>query len=262
MRDLFEDIFSDPPASPMEAARRSMRPVLRRRFFTDASVGAEGESGFPVLLDGKPVRTPGRRILAAPLTGLAAAIAGEWQAAEEFIDPARMPMTRLANTIIDNVAGGSNVAVDAIAAEVEKYLGSDLVFYRATEPQGLVARQSEHWDPLLQFARDRLDARFVLAAGVTYVPQPDHALAAARRAIPRDPWRLGAVNVATTLTGSALIALALAEGAMTVDAAWTAAHVDEDWNMAFWGKDAIALERRAFRFTEMQAAAEVLVRTR
>jgi chaperone required for assembly of F1-ATPase len=111
---------------------------------------------------------------------------------------------------------------------------------------------------VLAWARDVLGARFLLAEGLVYVTQSPEALAAASAAIPRDHWRLGAVNSVTTLTGSALIALALAGGALSVDEAWTAAHVDEDWNMDFWGRDELALERRGYRFAEMQAAALVL----
>jgi chaperone required for assembly of F1-ATPase len=257
MRDIFEEIYSEQSSDPVELARRSLQPVRRKKFYSRASVGEVGVEGYPVLLDGKPVRTPARHTLAAPVRGLAEAIAAEWQSLEEFIDPTRMPLTRLANSIIDGVVG----AEAGVAAEVEKYLGTDLVFYRATKPDGLVARQSEHWDPLLAFARDQLGARFVLAADVTHVAQPDHALAAARQAIPNDPWRLGAVHVATTLTGSALIALALAADAVNIDTAWRAAHVDEDWNMEFWGRDEFALQRRCFRFTEMQAAVAVLEHT-
>jgi chaperone required for assembly of F1-ATPase len=165
-----------------------------------------------------------------------------------------MPLTRLANAIIDGVAKKPGPA----AAEIEKYLGSDLLFYRAEEPEGLVAHQAQHWDPVLQWARDELGARFVLAQGVTFVDQPREAVAAAAKAVPADPWRLGAVGSATALTGSALLALALAHGRLGVEDAWTAAHVDEDWNMTKWGRDEQALERRAFRFTEMSAAAQVL----
>jgi len=254
MRDIFEDIFSNQPLDPMESARRSLRPKLREKFFTQATIGEAAEGGYPVLLDGKPVRTPGRRILAAPTRTLAEAVAGEWQTLDKFIDPLQMPLTRLSNSIIDGVTG----AEASVAAEVQKYLGTDLVFYRAAHPEGLVAKQGAHWDPVLAFARETLGARFMLAADITHVTQPDHAIAAASEAIPRDPWRLGAVHVVTTLTGSALIALAVASGAMTVDAAWAAAHVDEDWNMDFWGRDEVAMARRAFRLTEMQAAARVL----
>jgi chaperone required for assembly of F1-ATPase len=174
--------------------------------------------------------------------------------------PTHNPSVRASTPVFDGLWTGVN-ALSPVAEEVAKYLGSDLVFYRADTPEGLVAKQAEHWDPLLAWARETLGARFVLGEGVMYVTQPDHAVAAARAAIPSDPWRLGAVNVITTLTGSALIALALAQGRLTVEAAWTAAHVDEDWNMALWGRDEIALDRRARRFAEMQAAATVLSTT-
>ena len=212
---------------------------LRKRFYQRAHVG-EG-APFPILLDGRPVKTPAGSALAAPTRALAQAIAAEWEAQGERIDPATMPLTRLANTIIDGVAPRPSRS----PTRSSKYLGSDLVCYRADTPEGLVQAQARHWDPILAWARDALGARFVLGEGVVFVAQPEQAVAAARAAIPSEPWRLGAVNVITTLTGSALIALALAEGRLAVDAAWDAAHVDEDWNMELWGRDELALERRA-----------------
>jgi chaperone required for assembly of F1-ATPase len=253
MRDIFEEIFAHAPADPIEAARRGMRPPQRRRFYTAVDVDEEPD-GCRILLDGKPVRTPARRTLAAPTRALARAIAAEWEAQDTHIEPARMPLTRLANSIIDGVADQAR----PVAAEIEKYLASDLLFYRAGEPQGLVERQARHWDPLLAWAREQLAARFVLAQGVVHVAQPAEALAAARAAIPADAWRLGALASITTLTGSGLLALALLRGAVSVDDAWAAAHVDEDWNMEFWGRDELALARRAFRFAEFAAAASVL----
>ncbi|HET9244382.1 MAG TPA: ATP12 family protein [Xanthobacteraceae bacterium] len=253
MRDLFEDIFKNAPLDPVQAARRAVRPHLRRRFYQRAEVeDADGE--FRIVLDGRPVKTPARRTLAAPTRALAQALAAEWEAQRDVIDPAKMPLTRLANTIIDGVTD----APSAVAAEVNRYLACDLVFYRAPGPAGLVAWQAEAWDPVLAWVRETLGARFVLAEGIAFVAQAPHALAAASAAIPTDPWRLGAMHAITTLTGSALIAIALSRGALSVDAAWAAAHVDEDWNMKFWGRDALALERRAARFAEMQAAAIVL----
>jgi chaperone required for assembly of F1-ATPase len=151
-----------------------------------------------------------------------------------------------------------------VAAEVEKYLASDLIFYRAETPEGLVRRQEAAWDPLITWARDALGADFRTGAGVVHLPQPADALAAAAAIIPRnngsasDIWRLGATHSVTTLTGSALIALALLSGKLSVADAWAAAHVDEDWNMAQWGRDELALERRAYREAEMQAAWRVL----
>jgi chaperone required for assembly of F1-ATPase len=253
MRDIFEEIFAQAPIDPVEAVRRSARPRLRRRFYKSAQVDQD-DGGFAIRLDGRAVRTPARRILKAPTRALAEALAAEWNAQGELIDPLNMPLTRLANSIIDGVVD----APTAVAAEIEKYFASDLVVYRAPSPQGLVALQSQAWDPLVDWASATLGARFVLAEGINFVAQPAAALAAAGAAIPRDPWRLGALNAITTLTGSAVIALAVLAGRLSAEEAWAAAHVDEDWNMDFWGKDELALERRAFRFAEMKAAAMVL----
>ena len=131
-------------------------------------------------------------------------------------------------------------------------------FIAPLRPLKLRDRQAQQWDPILAWARDALGADFKLGEGIVHVAQPEAALKAAAAAIPTDPWQLGAVHVVTTLTGSALIALALLRGRLTAEAAWQAAHVDEDWNMEQWGKDEMALERRAFRFAELQAAAMIL----
>jgi len=253
MRDIFSEIFENQPLDPTEAARRNVRPQLRKRFYARAHTGEE-EGDLALLLDGKPVKTPARRGLVAPNRALASALAAEWNAQEEFIDPARMPLTRLANAAIDAVADNRMTVI----AEVAKYLGSDLVCYRGEAPAGLVERQRLIWDPVLDWARDALNARFIQVQGVMFAAQPEAAIAAARAAIPEDPWRLAAVSSITSLTGSALLALALAGGALDADAVWLAAHVDEDWQMAQWGRDEIALARRASRETELRAAALVL----
>jgi chaperone required for assembly of F1-ATPase len=258
MRDVFEEIFSKPPRNPMEAARLAMRAPARARFYREVQTG-ESEAGFPILLDGRPVRTPAKQALAAPTEALAQRIAAEWAAQGATIDPVAMPLTRLANAIVDGVIP----APLPVAQEVENYLGTDLLFYRASAPEALVALQRRHWDPVIEWVREALGARFAPAEGVMHVRQPDQAIAAAARAIPRgqgvrEAWRLGALNAVTTLTGSALIALALDARALTVAAAWAAAHVDEDWNMETWGRDELALQRRAFHRAEFEAAAAVL----
>ena len=257
MREIFEEIFANQPRDPTAAARSAMRPQLRKRFYERAEVG-EAERQFTLLLDGKPVNTPARRLLAVPARALAEKIAEEWNAQETMIDPARMPLTRLANAVIDAVAA----APGPVAEEVARYLGSDLLCYRAESPAGLTARQARHWDPVLAWARDTLGARFLLAQGVMHVTQPEQAVAAARAALPAEPWRLAAVSAITTLTGSALLALALAHGALDAEAAWAAAHVDEDWQMSQWGRDEPALERRAHRHAEFTAAVTVLALTK
>jgi chaperone required for assembly of F1-ATPase len=251
MREPFQNM---PRQDPLEAARRGSGPGKRRRFYSTANSAALADAGFEVLLDGKPARTPTGRILAAPSAPLVQAIAAEWQAQGEVIDPASMPLTRLANSIIDGVSDRA----DAVATEVKKYLASDLICYRATSPQKLAERQAQHWDPIVTWAETALGARFLVTNGVVHIAQPDAALAAAAAAIPRDAWRLGAVHAATTLTGSALIALALAKERLSGGEAWAAAHVDEDWNIAQWGEDELAMQRRASRFAEFQGAANML----
>ena len=250
MRDVFTEIFENQPLDPTEAARKAVRPNLRKRFYERAHADEEGA----VLLDGKSVRTPARRTLAVPTQALAEHLAAEWNAQTDVIDPARMPLTRLANAVIDAVTE----TPQPVADEIARYLASDLLFYRAEGPGGLVEKQSLGWDPVLNWAREAFGARFVLAQGVVHVKQPRDALAAMQAAIPMEPWALGAVSSLTTLTGSALLAVALARGAVDPEAAWAAAHVDEDWQMSQWGRDEIALERRAYRRSEFDAAVTVL----
>ncbi len=255
MRDIFTEIFENQPLDPMVSARQGGRASLRKRFYERASVSeTAGEGGFAILLDGKPVKTPVRRALAAPTQVLANLIVREWDAQEKVIEPARMPVTRLANAVIDAVADHAA----AVADEIAKYLGSDLLCYRADAPPGLAARQTQHWDPVIAWAHDTLGARFVLIEGVVYAAQPDAGLSPARKAIPTDHWRLGAVASITTITGSALLALALTHGAIDANAAWAAAHVDEDFQMEYWGRDDQALARRAFRLADFEAAVAVL----
>jgi chaperone required for assembly of F1-ATPase len=254
MRDIFTDLFEHRPIDPLAAARRAVRPQLRRRFYQAVNVVDAGPQTFAVTLDDRSIRTPAGASLVLPARAIAEAVAAEWRAQSEFVDPAGMPLTRLGNTIVDGV----EKACAEVAAEVLKYVGSDLLFYRAERPAGLLARQCAHWDPLLAWAREAHGAQFRLADSVRFVEQPAESLAAVAVAIPSDPWRLGAVHSITTLTGSALIALALAARQLSVEAAWAAAHVDEDWNMEFWGRDELALQRRGLREAEMRAAAAVL----
>lgn len=253
MRDIFSEIFENQPLDPMEAARRNARSALRKRFYRQAHVG-EVDGRFALLVDDRPAKTPAHRALAAPTRPLAEELVKEWNAQADVIDPARMPLTRLANAVIDAVAE----AAQPVAEEVAKYLGTDLLCYRADRPEGLVERQARAWDPILAWAREQFGARFVLAHGVMHVTQAAEAIATMRAMIPSEPWRLGAVSAITTLTGSALLALALNEGALEAEAAWAVAHVDEDWQMQQWGRDEMALERRAYRRSEFDAAATVL----
>jgi chaperone required for assembly of F1-ATPase len=252
MRELFEESLG-PSLDPEEAARKSAHAGQRKRFYASASV-KETPEGFAVLLDGKPVRTPSRNLLAAPTREIATAIAAEWEAQQDVINPMTMPTTRLANSVIDGVTGRVEVVVEDIA----KYFETDLLFYRAGHPEALVAREAAHWDPVLFWAAQTLGAHFVLTEGVVHVRQPDQAIAVARAALPSDPWAAGALHVVTTLTGSALLALSLMRGRLDADEVWAAAHVNEDWNSEQWGIDEEAAARQTARLADFKAAAAVL----
>ncbi len=253
IRHLLHELVKD-AIDPVAAARRGMRPALPRRFYKDAGV-AERKGAHMVLLDGKPAKTPARRPLALPTRALAQAVAAEWAAQGEIIDFANMPLTRLVQLAIDRVADEA----EAIVAEIAKYAGSDLLFYRAAEPAGLAAAQAAAWDPVIAWAGEALGARFTLAEGVRFVAQPVDALTVIRTEVGKlkPPFALAALASATTLTGSALLALALARRRLTLEEAWAAAHVDEDWNIGRWGEDREAAARRVARFHEFAAAARL-----
>ena len=253
MRELFDEVAGQSPLDPGEAVRRSARRSQRKRFYAQAGV-AETPKGFGITLDGKPARTPSRRLLAVPTREIAEAIAAEWDAQKEIIDPTTMPLTRLANSVIDAVTA----RLEAVADDIAKYFHSDMLFYRAGYPAELVANEAEHWDPVLFWAANTLGAHFILTEGVVHVRQPDQAVAAARAALPADPWSIAALHMVTTLTGSALLALALMRGVLDEDQVWAAAHVDEDWNVEQWGVDEVVAARRLARFLDFRAAARVL----
>jgi chaperone required for assembly of F1-ATPase len=253
MRELFDEVAGKSLLDPEEAVRRTTRVPHRKRFYKEAGI-AEGEGGFAIVLDGKQVRTPSGRALVAPDRPIAEGIVTEWNAQAETINPLTMPLTRFANSVIEAVVD----RVDAVADDIAKYLGSDLLFYRAAHPEALVARESALWDPVLFWAADHLGAHFILAEGIMHVAQPEPAIRAARAAFPADPWSVAALHVVTTLTGSALLALALAQGALDQDQVWAAAHVDEDWNSEKWGVDEEVASRRAARLLDFKAAAGIL----
>lgn len=239
--------------------RDASKIALPKRFYETVTVEPRDDA-FAILLDGRPVRTPRHSPLALPTRAAADLVAEEWRAQTDIIDPSTMPVTRLVNAAIDGVAGD----IDAVAADIVKYSGSDLLCYRASEPAALVAAQTRHWDPILDFARERFGARFAIGEGVMFVTQPQNSIDAIAHAVAEivrarnAALRVAALQLVTTLTGSALLALAVFHGALTCDEAWAAAHVDEDEQMRVWGFDAEALRRRAARFEDMKAACALL----
>ncbi|QGP79888.1 ATP12 family chaperone protein [Sphingobium sp. CAP-1] len=222
-----------------------------KRFYTDVTI-VETPDGFAIRLDGRPVRTPARAPLALPTLPLAEAIAAEWRAQGETVDPASMPMTGLANAAIDHVAPGRA----DFAAGVARYAQSDLLCYRADGPDTLVARQAAAWEPLLDWARGRYDIGFAVTQGIIPVPQPDETLARlAAAVVALDPFTLTGLSTLVTLSGSLVCGLALVEGGQDRDAIWQAAEIDEAWQVEQWGEDAEASARAAKRTADFAMAA-------
>lgn len=245
-----------PAAGPGGAApgRENPAPHLPKRFYKDVGVEPR-DGGFAILLDGRPVRTPHKNHLQVPTAALAEAIGDEWRAQGEYIDPATMHLTRLANTAIDAVSA----KMPEVANEIVAFAGSDLLCYRAEGPRDLVHRQAAAWDPVLRWVGERIGATFTIVEGIMPVSQPAETLSAVAAAIaPLDAFRLSALHVMTTLAGSAVLALARLMGRLSADQAWTAAHVDEDWQIAQWGEDAEAAARRKRRHAEFSAASRLL----
>jgi chaperone required for assembly of F1-ATPase len=249
MRDI---LYSDQPLSdpdPVKRAQNAMaRQVLPKRFYTEATV-AEEDGRFAIKLDGRGARTPAKNLLSLPTHLAASIVAREWNEQIDVINPHLMPATRIVNTALDGV---STMMAD-VGAEIADFAGSDLVCYRAADPPGLVLLQDQHWNPVTDWARDRLGARFVLAQGIIHASQSTEALAKIRDAVSGydDPIALACLHVLTTLSGSCLIALMAASGAASGETAWQAATVDDNWNIQFWGQDeeaAIRMNRRKDEF--------------
>lgn len=258
MRDILSDFeagreLTDP--DPVRRAQTQMKTPLPKRFYNAVSVEPEGQ-GFAIHLDGRPVRTPAKTVMILPTRAAAQLVADEFAAQEDLIDPVTMPTFRLTNTAIDGVAKEA----DAVAEDILRFASSDMLCYRADSPDGLVKRQNEHWDPVLDWAAQSLGARFALAEGVIHVAQPPAAIAALRIHLDklRDPLRLAALHLMTSLTGSAILALAVDAGQIGTEEAWRAAHVDEDWQIEHWGQDSEAVHRRNLRWRDMEAAARLI----
>ncbi len=236
------------------AAQSHARQQAPKRFYKEVAVGEDAE-GFAVLLDGKAVRTPGLKPIRLTQRAIAEAIAEEWRAQQETIEFADMPLVRLVNSGIEAGDGRG----DDFRAEVIKYCGTDLLLYRADSPRELVAAQDAAWDPVLVALARHFDVVFQPTVGIVHVAQPERTLSRLDAALDGENLlRLTAMASLISLTGSGLITIALANGLVAPDAAWSAAHVDEDHNIRLWGEDAEASQRRAFRRREFDAAVRLL----
>ncbi|MCW4461448.1 ATPase [Sphingomonas sp. BT-65] len=225
-----------------------------KRFWKDAAA-IPAARGHDIHLDGKPVRTPGRVPLTLPTPALAEAVAEEWRAVGETIDPRAMPLTGLANAAIDRIAPDPA----AFAAGLAKYGESDLLCYRADHPLELLLRQQAAWDPLLDWARARYGVDPVTTTGVMHRPQSPETIGRLADVVAtRSPFELAALSPLITITGSLIAALALLEGFAAPDDIWSAANLDEDWQAEHWGEDDLAHKARAARRADFDAGARFL----
>jgi chaperone required for assembly of F1-ATPase len=239
---------------PNGKAAGAKKSALPKRFYKEVAVADDGAHAG-LLLDGKPVRTPGKAPLTVPTVALAEAIAQEWRAQGEHIDPGTMPLTKLANSAIDGVEGRTGAVIDDIMAHAR----ADLLCYRASGPAALLEAQAKHWDPIIAWAKEALDAPLSLAEGIVHAAQPEGSMVAIRKELEGlDGFTLAALHVMTALTGSALLALAVLKKRLDPDAAWNAAYVDEDFQIGQWGEDEEATERREARRRDFDAAARTL----
>jgi chaperone required for assembly of F1-ATPase len=226
---------------------------MKRIYRTVATEHLAG--GHSVMLDGKPMRTPGRRALVLPTGALAAAIAAEWDAQTGEIRPAQMPLTRLAATAIDRTADQR----DQTIAETASYAGTDLVCYRADHPPALAARQHAAWQPLIDWAAARYASRLEVTAGIIPRPQDPAILSRFTEAVAAfDNFRLTGLHTATAACGSLIIALALAEGRVGAEEAFAISQLDETFQIEAWGEDEEAMRRRAALAADIAATARFL----
>lgn len=222
-----------------------------KRFWKTVAVVPEGD-GWGIALDGRPVRTPQRAPLAVASAALADAIAYEWRAVGETVDPAAMPMTGLTNAAIDLAAPD----VAAFAAPVAAYATTDLLCYRDARDAALQAEQAAAWNPLLTWAEDRYGVEFALAQGVLPVDQPAATVARLQDAVlAQDAWRITALTPLVTIGGSLVAGLALLENAFDADALWRAVSLDELYQERRWGADDEAQKARAAKRRDWDNAA-------
>jgi len=225
-----------------------------KRFYKEAGT-APVEGGHGVLLDGKPVRTPARAPLVAPTAALAQAVADEWHAQSEKIEPATMPLMRMVATAIDRIPGRRS----SVEADLVSFGAADLLCYRAKTPSELVARQMALWQPVLDWAALRLDAALLVTDDVRHVEQPPQALAAlTRRLQALDALELTAVHAVTSPTGSLLLALALLDDEIDAERAFEAGLADELYNLQVWGEDPDARSRLEALRSEIAAARRLI----
>ena len=258
MVDILSDfdiraLLSDP--DPVKRAQKQMKTPMVKRFYKEVTVGEQGGE-FVILLDGRPLKTPAKKLFVFPTHAAAMLVAAEYDAQLVEINPAKMQVTRLANTAVDGVAS----ELEAVIADMQKFAGSDLLCYRSEGPARLVERQVASWDRYLNWTKSALGASFKTTAGVMPVAQDPQAVEAIGVALRKftQPLAIASLHQMTSLTGSVILALAVGLREVSATESWNAAHVDEDWGLEMWGADDDAAARKAYRWLDMEAADKML----
>jgi len=231
---------------------------MTKRFYKNAAV-QNADGAFAVTLDDRPIKTPAGNAMNLPSHALADAVAGEWNAQGEEIDPKSMPLMQLCGTAIDRVPGVRDGLIDGIL----RYTDTDLLCYRAASPADLAARQAEVWQPLLEWAEETYGAHLKSVEGVIPISQDASARDGFAQAMAEmDNWQLTAVAEMVGISGSIVIGFAMFAGHLDADAAFAACQVDEDHQIELWGEDWEATQRRTNVHAELVTAARFLERLR
>ncbi|HEV7345400.1 MAG TPA: ATP12 family protein [Devosia sp.] len=254
MRDQLDDIQKH-LNDGYGRAQHLNKVELPKRFYKDVAAGA-AEGGFVVTLDGRPVRTPARKLpVTVPAAAIATAMAEEWAAQVDVINPATMPMVRLINSAVES----GEEMIPAFRDEVIKFAAGDLMLYRAENPQELVSEQELAWDSALTVLARHFGVSFQPTMGIIHQPQPQSTLDRLAQSLNGENLLTMTAMVSITgLTGSGLLTIGLWNRLFTPDQVWKAAHVDEDYQISQWGEDEEAAERRAMRRVEFDTAVAVL----
>ncbi len=253
MREFIKDVL-DHRDDGYGRAQRVMKRDRPKRFYQTASVSAL-DNGHAVLLDGKPTLTPGRVPVRVPHPDIAELMAAEWNAQGQEIDAGTMSVVRLVNAAVE----GGEALIPELLAEVMKYVGTDLLYYRAETPAELLGEQERLWDPILTALARHFEVRFATTRGIAPIAQPASTLDTLQATLEGNGlFTAAALTLITGICGSGLIALALKEELIAPDAAWQAAHVDENHNMCLWGTDAEAVLRLDKRRRDFDAGMAVL----
>ena len=257
MRDLLNELGSETGIEsndPMQKAARNLQPKRIKRFYNSVSITQE-TNGYCVRLDDIPIRSPRKKIIECTNLEIATGLQEEWTQQKEYMDPITMPKTRILNAAIDGVEENFDAVIDTIGS----YASSDLICYRASDPEKLVLRQQQTWDPILDWLNQTYGIVFKVTTGVLPIEQLNDSIQKVKDLLRNySSVQLAAFYTITTLGGSVILALALEKKAFNPESIWQAINIDEDWNIEHWGQDTEAFRTRKTKQLDFNAATQIL----